>query len=229
MVAPAGAVGVELPHRHLALGQILARRRGRFERTGGGDVVGRHHVAEDREHLGAFDILDLLGVHGHALEIGRVLNVGRRRGPVVDFRLGRLHALPFLIALKDVCVFGDESLAGDGLFDQFRNLLRGRPDVFQEDVIAVLVLTERFRRQIDVQRPGQRVSDDQRRGGEVVRPHVRADPPLEVAVAGKDGGGDQIALRNRLRQFRLNRAGVADAGGAAITDEVEADSVQILL
>jgi hypothetical protein len=82
---------------------------------------------------------------------------------------------------------------------------------------------------VDVHVARQRIGHNQRRRGEVVGAHIGADPALEVAVARQDRGRDQVALGDGLGNLRLERAGVADAGGAAIAHEVEADGVEIFL
>src|SRR6185369_1631494 len=81
--------------------------------------------------------------------------------------------------------------------------------------------------QVDVHRAGQRVGDDQRRGRQVVHLDVRVDPALEVAVAGQHGDDGQVALVDPGGDLLLQRAGVADAGGAAVSDQVEADLIQV--
>ena len=48
---------------------------------------------------------DAAFVFGHAAEIGRVLDIGRGRGPVIGFRFRDLDALPFCIAFEDVRIF----------------------------------------------------------------------------------------------------------------------------
>ena len=55
------------------------------------------------------------------------------------------------------------------------------------------------RREVDVHGPGDRVRDDQRRGGEVVHPHVGVDAALEVAVAREHRGDREAALREASR------------------------------
>ncbi len=69
--------------------------------------------------------------------------------------------------------------------------------------------------------------DHQRRRGEVVRLHIGRDAAFEVAVARQHSGGDDAVIVDRLRDVFRQRAGVADAGGAAETDQVEADLVEI--
>ena len=77
-------------------------------------------------------------------------------------------------------------------------------------------------------RPGERVGDDERRRGEVVRLHLRMDARLEVAVAGEHGADDEVALVDRRGDRLRQRPGVADAGRAAVADGVEAELLEVL-
>ncbi len=133
------------------------------------------------------------------------------------------------VALEHVGVLALEHLLGDALADHRVDLAAGRPDVLEEDLLALLVDAERLLGDVDVHRAGDRVGDDQRRRGEIVRAHVGVDAAFEVAVAGQHRGGDQIVLVDRFGDFLRQRPGVADAGGAAEADQVEAERVEILL
>ena len=82
------------------------------------------------------------------------------------------------------------------------------------------------RLQVDVDRPGQRVGDHQRRRGEVVGQGQRVDAAFEVAVAAQHRGRDQIALLDRRADRLRQRPAVADAGRAAVADQVEAQRLQ---
>jgi hypothetical protein len=53
------------------------------------------------------------------------------------------------------------------------------------------------------------------------------DAALEIAVARQHRGDHQIALLDRAGDRLGQRPGIADAGGAAIADEVEAELVEI--
>ena len=52
---------------------------------------------------------------------------------------------------------------------------------------------------------------------------------LEVAVAGEDGGHDDIALVHSFGDGIGKRSRIADAGGAAIAHKVEPQRIEILL
>src|SRR5690606_24630954 len=77
VVAAAGAVAVEVQRVDAVVGQILTGGRGLLDRTGRRDVVGGDRVAEDAQDARLDDVADRSGLHGQALEIGRVLDVGR--------------------------------------------------------------------------------------------------------------------------------------------------------
>ena len=98
---------------------------------------------------------------------------------------------------------------------------------FKIDRLALAIGAERLVLQVDVHRAGQGVGDDQRRRGQVVGPHLGVDPALEVAVAGEDGDGDQVVFLDRLGDRGRQRARVADAGRAAVADQVEAELVEV--
>ena len=81
--------------------------------------------------------------------------------------------------------------------------------------------------QVDVHRPGEGVGDDQRGRRQVVGADVGVDPALEVAVAAEHGDGDQVVAVDLFGDRRGQGAGVADAGRAAVADQVEPELVEV--
>ena len=81
--------------------------------------------------------------------------------------------------------------------------------------------------QVEIDPAGEREGDHERRRHEEVGLDVLMDARFEVAIAGKDGGGDEIEFVDRFFDPRVERTGVADAGGAAVADDVEAELVEI--
>src|SRR4029078_12122146 len=65
------------------------------------------------------------------------------------------------------------------------------------------------------------------RGGQVVHLDVRVDPAFEVAVTGEHGGDGEIVGLDGLGDLGVERTGVADAGGAAVAHDVEAELLQV--
>ena len=59
-------------------------------------------------------------------------------------------------------------------------------------------------------------------------PHVGVDAALEVAVARQHRGDGQVALVHGVGHPVEQRARVADAGRAAVADEVEAELLERL-
>ena len=110
-----------------------------------------------------------------------------------------------------------------------RDLAAGRPDVLEEDLLALLVEAERLLHQVGIHRAGERIGDHQRRRGQIVGAHVRIDAAFEVAVAGQHRRRDQVVVVDGLGNLRRQRTGIADAGGAADGDEVVAELVEVLL
>ncbi len=191
-------------------------------------MVGGDAVAEQRQHARAVDVAHRLGLGGHALEVRRQAHVGRVAIPGEALALGHRQAVPVLIAREHLAVALAEHVRAYGLADRLGDLLRGGPDVLEVDVLALLVLPERIADDVDVHRAGERVGDAQRRRGEVVHLHVGVDAPLEVAVAREHRHDREVGLVDRLGDLVGQRAGVADAGGAAVADEVEAELLERL-
>ncbi len=65
--------------------------------------------------------------------------------------------------------------------------------------------------------------------GQVVGADIRRNATFEVPVAGEDRSCHEVALINRLRDLGLELTEVADTGGVAIADKVEAERVEIVL
>ena len=89
----------------------------------------------------------------HVLEKRRLAHVRRVR-PRVAVAVGRIEALPALVALEDVGVALLEHLLADCFGDGVLDLLGRRPDVLQEDVLAIRALAERLLEDVDVHPSG---------------------------------------------------------------------------
>ena len=165
----------------------------------------------------------------HALEVRRVAHVRGVGAPGVAVAVRHVEARPVDVAVEDLRVALAEHVLLHGLLDRLGDLLRARPDVAQEDVGAVRPLPDRIVQEVDVHRPGERVGHDERRRGEVVHLHVGVDAALEVAVAREHRADGEVVRLDGRRDLLRERAGVADAGRAAVADEVEAERVEVVL
>ena len=97
---------------------------------------------------------------------------------------------------------------------------------FRYTSFAVAAFAERFFRQIDVGRAGQRVSHDQRRTGQIICLHQRIHAAFEIAIAAKHRRGDQIAVGHGIGHRLRQRPAVADARRAAVADGLEAECIE---
>ena len=109
------------------------------------------------------------------------------------------------------------------------DFLQGRPNVLEINVLAVFAFAERFFAQVNIHAAGEREGDDQRRGHQEIRFDALMHAGFEIAIAGKDRGGDKIVFGNGFINRRGQRAGIANAGGAAVADEIEAELVEVWL
>src|SRR5262249_60936119 len=87
-------------------------------------------------------------------------------------------------ALEGVGGGGGENPRRDRVPHHRRDVGRRRPDVVQVDGGAVGTRAERLAAHVDVHRSGQRVRDDQRRGGGGGHLHVGGGPAPRNSVCG---------------------------------------------
>ena len=171
VVAAAGAVGVEIvaaPRRdsikYLPAGLLTAMV------PGGGDVVGRDRIAEQRQDARLSDRLDGPCFRREALEERRFLNVSGFLVPFVQLRLPARESRSSVRCASKTLAYFARNISGAqrrviAVFDFFGR----RPDVFQVNGLVVAVVADRIFLQVDVHRAGQRISDDERRRSQVVR------------------------------------------------------------
>src|ERR1035437_2561429 len=113
----------------------------------------------------------------HVVEVGRLLDVGGGRVPLVDTPRGNRQALPVLVAIEDVGVFVLEHAAIDGGAHSGGHLFIGGPDVAQEYRLAYLAQT------------GYALDSGKRSGiGLVGRSPWTAADALVRLLAGRPGG-----------------------------------------
>ncbi len=172
-------------------------------------------------------ILDVADVHRHALEVGRVLDVGRAAIPLIQVTIGRLDGVPAGVALEHVGIVLLEHLRPDGRGNHIADFLVARPDIAQIHRLPIAARAQRLGGQVDVGGAGDGIGDDQRRAGQVIHFDFRVHAPFEVAVARQHRSHHQVASGDACTDFGRQRARVADAGGAAVADHVEADLLQL--
>ena len=137
MVAAPRSVAVELAPADLVLKEIASGWAVGLDRTGGRDVVGGDRIAEDRQRPRPLNIARWHRVHGHACEIGRVLDVGRSCRPAIGLAALHLDLPPALVAAIDIGVAAAEHRRMDVRVDEGADLLVRRPDVLEVHRFAV--------------------------------------------------------------------------------------------
>ena len=209
--------------------QPLAGRAVGLDIAGRADVIGGDRIAQDQQRLGIDDVLHRFGCHGQAIEIGRIGDIRRTRAPLIGFRSRHVDRLPVLVALVDIGIARPEHRAIQRPCHDVRHFGIGWPDVLQIDIDAIGAGADRGGGEILDHRALQRIGHHQRRAGEEIGAHVGADAAFEIAVARNHRGGDQPVLVDRFADRFGERPRIADARGAAIADEVEADVVEVVL
>ena len=140
VIAAPRAVGIEILRLDLVGDQVFPGGAVLLDRACGRNVIGGDGIAEHRESLRALDVMHAASAVANVGEVGRVRDIrGARRPFVRHARLG-LHGLPFGGAFEDVGVAFLEHLGGERFFKQLAHFLLRRPDVFQEDRLAVLTV-----------------------------------------------------------------------------------------
>ncbi len=218
VMAAAGAVGVEVGALDPLCAQPLPRRRRLAERARRRDVVGGHGIAEQQQRAGAANVAGSLR---RQFEERRPGNVGRR-WPVVYLAARRRNRLPQILVCADIGVAPTEGLRIERQRQHGANLVRTRPDVPQIHRQPIDAGSQGLSLEVDVHPTGNRECHHQRRRRQIVGTQSGVDPRLEVAVAREHRRSDQLLLGDRPVERRIEIAGVADAGRAAITDEREA-------
>jgi hypothetical protein len=85
VVAAARTVGIEILRFHAMFDEVFPGGRRLRYASGGRDVIGRHAVADEREHPRALDVVALRRLARHAVEERRPLHVRRIRVPRKPF------------------------------------------------------------------------------------------------------------------------------------------------
>jgi hypothetical protein len=101
------------------------------------------------------------------------------------------------------------------------------PDIFQVDRFPVFAGSDRFLRDVDIDRARDRERDDERRAHQEVRLQRLVYARFEIAVARQHCDADQVVLDDGILDGRVERPGTAHAGGAAVAHEVEPELFQV--
>ncbi len=198
VIAAARAERVEVDRPHLVHLQILARGPVFLDRSGRRDVVGRHAVRQDSQRPRADHVRHAARFRRHILEKAGMADIGRAIVPLVGQAGRGLDVLPRLVAGEDIVVALAEHLGRQDRVENLLYLAIGRPDVLEEDIVAVGVLPDRIVVDVHQHGAGEGIGNDQWRRGQVVELGQRMHPALEVTVAGQNCANADIAVDDGL-------------------------------
>ena len=159
-------------------------------------------------------------------EEGRPPDVGGRRVPVEKRAARHLQPVPECRTVEECRIAGAEAIGALAALHEAVEVLRIGPYVAQEDRGAVGIAAQRLVFEIHVDAARQRKGHHERRRGEVIAADRLVDAPLEVAIAGQHGGGDQIALADRSGELGVKWSALARAGGAAVAHDMKTQRLQ---
>jgi hypothetical protein len=120
-----------------------------------------------------------------------------------------------------------EDFGIEGRFDEVADLAERGPNVFEENVLSIGVLANGIFGQINIDATGERECDHERRAHEEICFDALMDTGFEIAVARKNAGGNEIVADDDVFDSGIERAGVSDASGAAVTDSLETEFIKI--
>jgi hypothetical protein len=229
VVTSAGSVRVEVLVGNSTLSKEASSRGVLGDLTGGGDVIGGDGVTHVQEAVGIVNVSDGLEFGLGALEEGRVVDVGRVIVPRVEFTSGGFEVLPHLRSLKDVVVDVNEHFGLDATFSNILNFITRRPDIGEENIFAVLVLTEGLSLKVMVDGTGKSVGNNERGRCQVVSTSVGMDSSFEVSVSREDGRGDHIVVDNGVLDLVGDISRVTNAGHATVTSGGETEVLKVRL
>ena len=179
VIAAARAIGIEILRLHSVRDQIFSGGRIRGNGAGGRNVVGGDAIAQHRQRAQAMQILQRGGLQRHIFKIWRMLDVGGFIVPGVEIAFGNGQSAPVLVAGENVGIFFAEHFAGYGGAHGCFHFVGRRPDIAEINRLARFVVAERFVDDIEIHATGERVSDDQRRRGQIIRAAKRIDAAFE--------------------------------------------------
>lgn len=227
VVSSAGSVRVKVLVGDSTLSKEASSRGVLSDLTGGRDVISGDGVTHVQEAVGVVHVSDGLELSLGALEEGRVVDVGGVIVPRVKFTGGGFESLPHLGSLEDVVVDIDEHLGLDASFSHLLDFIAGRPDVSEENVVSVLILTKGLGLKVMVDGSSKGVGNHKRRRGQVVGTSVGVDSALEVSVSGEDGGSDHVVINDGVLDLIRDISRVTDASHTTVTGGGETELLKV--
>ena len=226
MIAAARAVRVEICGFDGMLLQIFAGWAVLLNGAGRRDVVGGHAVAKYGQHTRILDVAYRAGLCGHLIEIRCAANVSRTLVPSVSVAFGDGKPAPVFVSGEDVVVTFAEHVGGNRA-QRILDLALRWPEIGEVNRLTVSSGAQRLFPKININFPRQCKCHHQWRRHQIVCAHVRIDASFKISIAREHGGNHEVLAINLVGDFFRQRAGVSDASGAAVSDDVEFQFLEI--
>src|SRR5688500_17643135 len=126
--------------------------------------------------------------------------------PLVNLSGTRGDFVPFRVLPGEISIEAAENFRRERGPHCVANFLQTRPQIAEENLVAVGASPHRILGQIEIDTASQGTRDDERGRHQEIRFDVLVNARLEIAVAGKHRGGDEIELADRLLDFWMKRA-----------------------
>ncbi len=159
-------------------------------------MVGRDAIAENAERPRAFDLANGTRLQGEAGKKWRLLDVRAPGIPFIHRPGAGWDFIPFRVLAGKIAVQSPKDFRRQGRLHLVADFLQGGPNVLQINLAAIPALADGFAAEVNVHPAGKRKSHDEGRGHQKVGLDALMHAGFEVAVAGKDGSGDQIVFGN---------------------------------
>ena len=163
-------------------------------------------------------------------EVGKewgFLDVGALAVPSVGLAWGAGYFVPGGILFGEIAIKPAKDFGLQCRFHSLGDFLVAGPEVAEVNGFAVAIDSEGFLRQIDIDPTGEGKGDNERWRHKEVGFDGGVDACLKITVTRKDTGGDEIMVEDRFLDRSGKRAGVADAGGTAVADEIKAELIEV--
>lgn len=217
IITSARTVGVEILGGNSTISQIAGSRGVFGNLSGRRDVIGSDRVTNVEQAVSVIDACNRGGTNFGRCKEGRVVDVCRVILPFVKLTSGSFKVLPHLATVKDSVISFLEHLRGDCTCSDSTDLLTRGPNISKENIFSFLILAERLSLKIDVHGSSNSVGNNKGRRCQVVSSGVRMDTALEVSVAGKDSGSNEIVIDNTVLDSIGDFTGVTNATHATIS------------
>src|SRR5438067_9514453 len=190
-------------------------------------MIGRNGVSENSKGTRAGDISDFPDGHREIFEKRWFLNVIALFVPLINVTGAGWNFVPLRILVGEIAIKLAENFRRKRGLHRVAHFLQARPEIAQKNFFSVLAFANRFFRQIEINPAGEREGDYNRRRHQEIRLDVLMNARFEIAVSRKDRCRNQIIIMYRFLDLGMKRAGITDAGGATISDQIEAKLIQV--